>query len=87
MVEKKIPEHWSELTDGQRMRLLSLADASDEEVTALSEIAKSRVFWLGLWGRLGWLKSAGTIFLTLAAAWTLFRDGLAHALQNFIVPK
>jgi hypothetical protein len=56
------PEHW--------------ADIPDDEKVALLEMARGRIFWRQFWDRLGWLKSLGTVFLTLAAAATLGRDAV-----------
>ena len=55
-----IPEHWSDLTE--------------DEKAALMELAAGRMFWRAFWDRMGWLKSLGTILLTIAAALTLGRD-------------
>lgn len=63
-----LPENWSDLTRDQRMALL--------------ELAESRVFWRQMWDRLGWVKQLGAILLTLAAAFTLMRDGFVHFLQG-----
>lgn len=62
-----IPEHWGDLSDEQREALL--------------ELAAGRLFWKQAWARLGWLKTLGTVLLTLAAALTLGRDALAKWLM------
>ncbi len=58
-----IPERWADLPMKKREAILEMADG--------------RIFWRQFWARLGWLKSVGTILLTLAAALTLSRDALA----------
>ena len=61
--EDKEPVHWADLTVRERKAILSSA--------------RSRIFWEDFWSRMTWLKGAGTVFLTLAAAWTLLGEGLA----------
>lgn len=67
MTENTPPLEWSELTDAEREAIL--------------ELARGRVFWKQAWSRVQWLKGAGTIILTLAAAWALIGDKIAELIQ------
>ena len=67
MDDHDIPEHWSELTSREREAVL--------------KSARSRIFWEDFWARMTWLKGAGTIFLTLVAAYTLLGEVLADWLK------
>lgn len=69
---ENLPESWSDL--------------SDEEKAALLEMATARLFWRSFWNRLGWLKHAGTIVLTLGAAATLMKDTLVSWLLSTPTP-
>lgn len=63
-------EHWEDLTKEQR--------------EALVRQANSVIFWQNLWSRLAWMKSAATVLITILAAFTLLRDGLADTLRQWL---
>jgi len=58
------------------------ADLSEEEKAALLEMARGHLFWKSAFSRFKWLGGAAQIMLAIAAAWILFKDGLAVWLQG-----
>lgn len=67
--DKEPPIEWQEMTDRERRALLA--------------VARNNIFWQDLWARASWLKNAGTIFLTIAAAYTLLGEAIAAWLKSF----
>lgn len=68
MTEEDAPEQW--------------ADMSERERRAILRAARSRIFWEDFWARMTWLKGAGTIFLTIIAAWTVFGEIVSEWLKG-----
>ncbi len=66
------------MTENEQNPLEHWGDLSDEQRTALLEMARSRIFWKQLGTRMQWLKGVASIVLTLLAAWTILGDTVAQ---------
>lgn len=66
MMTDRPPPHWDDLTDDQKRALIDAAD--------------TRLFWQNAGRRLAWLKVPASVFLTLAAAWSLMGEAVASGI-------
>lgn len=64
----KAPDHWADLPEAER--------------EAIIEMARGHIFWRAAFARFKWLGGAAQVALAIAAAWILFKDGLADWLQG-----
>lgn len=71
---RKVPEHWQDLTEEQREEIVALIDG---------RIASKRV-WKWFYARAEQIKGLGTVILTLAALWTILGDTLAEGLSAWL---
>lgn len=65
------------MTERDKDEGLAWNDIPPDIRAQMIEAGRERLFWSNVGKRLGWLKGIATIFLTLAAAYALFREGLA----------
>lgn len=67
-VKDDVPENWDDLTEREKRALL--------------RAARSQLWWEDFWSRMTGLKTAGTVFLTLVAAWTLLGEVISKWLSK-----
>lgn len=65
---RQTPEHWADLTEAERAAIL--------------DMARGHIFWRDALTRFKWLGGVAQVCLALAAAWILFKDGLAAWMQG-----